>query len=226
VVNAISQVVTDGNNKPLTNVVMQNVVIRRVGTAAQAFNIHAQSLPVVASQSLAITNGPGGIGLTFTNSLNTELFLRTSSNLVTWDKSSLGVDLTPPALNLLGLTTTEPAQFRALSRVQYANSTFAPRYLYGRTLTFFFDRVGTVTNNFDAVGGGSYIYLASGTSQGSILSYSYYQEIYRAHLWPIYYNGLLTMYLHLYYTNATGGTLSGQTSTGIGLSGGFKLSPP
>src|SRR5262249_24523235 len=44
VVSAINLVATGANDKPLTNVVIQHVAIRRVGTAASAFNINAQSL--------------------------------------------------------------------------------------------------------------------------------------------------------------------------------------
>ncbi len=47
VVDAISQVATDASAKPLTNVVLQSVVIRRVGPDAQAFDIDDQGLPVV-----------------------------------------------------------------------------------------------------------------------------------------------------------------------------------
>ncbi len=227
VVYAISQVVTDANSKPLTNVVIQSVAIRRVGTAAQSFDINAQSLPVVSSQPVSITNADGALALNFTNSLNAEVFLRTSSNLIAWASSSLGLDLTPPALNTLSLTAAGLAQFQGLSRVQYASSTFAPRNLYNRTLTLLFNGgQGTLTNNFDALGGGTFTYVASGTSQGPILYYDYSQEAYRGHLWPLYCRGLLPLYLHLYFTNANRGTLGGQTSTGVGLSGSFTLSPP
>ena len=56
VVIAISKVATDSNDKPLTNVVIQSVGIRRVGTAAQAFDINAQNLPGVTNHELSIFN--------------------------------------------------------------------------------------------------------------------------------------------------------------------------
>src|SRR5437867_7429312 len=69
VVIAISQVATNANSKPLTNVFIQNVGIRRVGTAAQAFDINAQNLPLVTNLPLAIANGTGQVSLTFSNRL-------------------------------------------------------------------------------------------------------------------------------------------------------------
>src|SRR5262245_45578216 len=65
VVYAINHVATDANDKPLTNVVMQQVAIRRVGAAAQAFDVNAQGLPLVTNLSLKIANSPGQVALTF-----------------------------------------------------------------------------------------------------------------------------------------------------------------
>src|ERR1022692_2109631 len=67
VVYAINQVATDANNKPLTNVVIQQVSIRRVGAAAQAFDLSAQGLPVVANLPLRIATTASQAILSFTN---------------------------------------------------------------------------------------------------------------------------------------------------------------
>jgi cyclophilin family peptidyl-prolyl cis-trans isomerase len=59
VVDAINAVPTGPNNRPLTPVVIQSVQIRRVGTAAQAFNVMAWDLPVVSGLpgTLEVTQG-------------------------------------------------------------------------------------------------------------------------------------------------------------------------
>jgi len=46
VVVAINTTPTDANSRPLTPVVIDSILIRRIGSAAEAFNIHAQLLPV------------------------------------------------------------------------------------------------------------------------------------------------------------------------------------
>ncbi|MFM7181663.1 MAG: peptidylprolyl isomerase [Verrucomicrobiales bacterium] len=47
------------SDKPVTDVVIQSVTIRRVGTAAQAFDIGAQGLPICSSSAGKLTVNPG-----------------------------------------------------------------------------------------------------------------------------------------------------------------------
>ena len=47
VVDAINQVATTNNDRPLQDVVIQSVTIRRVGAAAEAFDVHVWDLPIV-----------------------------------------------------------------------------------------------------------------------------------------------------------------------------------
>lgn len=230
VVHAISRVVTDSGDKPLTNVVVQNVAIRRVGTAAQSFNIHTCSLPAVASCPLRITVKTNTVTLQFTNSLNAGLFLRESTNLTAWTPSSLGVDILPPVTNRAQLTQGVAPRYYALTRVQYPSSTLAPRAVTNRNLTLFLNNgLGTITNRFNSTGGGTYNYEGD---PGTITSYSWSQDVYRGRLWPVYYSSLYPMYLRFDFTNVAGGTFSGTvypyhpSSYGaFGVSGGFTLTP-
>ena len=66
---AIGQVATDANSKPLTNVTIQNIGIRAVGTAAQAFDINAQGLPIVTNLTLKIANSGSQVSLEFQQSV-------------------------------------------------------------------------------------------------------------------------------------------------------------
>ena len=47
VVDAINQVATTNNDRPLQDVVIQSVTIRRVGAAAEAFDVHVWDLPEI-----------------------------------------------------------------------------------------------------------------------------------------------------------------------------------
>jgi cyclophilin family peptidyl-prolyl cis-trans isomerase len=208
VVTAINQVATDANNKPLTNVVIQSIRIRRVGTNAQAFDINQQNLPLVAAVPLGIRGGSGQITLLFTNNLYADNRLSMSTNLVSWSSTLLGVDITPPPTNSVPRPTDAPSQFFTLAQVQYPSSTFAPRTLSSRNLTLLFNGgLGTIAIGFDTVGGGTYTY--SGGSPGTVTGYSWTQDIYRGNLWPIYFSGLVPMTLQLNFTNNTAGAFSG-----------------
>jgi cyclophilin family peptidyl-prolyl cis-trans isomerase len=81
VVLDISRVGTDFNDKPTNNIVLQSVVIRRVGAQAEAFDINSQGLPVVTSQPLNIGRSSSNlVSLTFSNRIYTENFVFTTAN--------------------------------------------------------------------------------------------------------------------------------------------------
>lgn len=208
VVIAISKVATDANSKPLTNVVVQSVRIRRVGAAAEAFNIHAQELPVVANEPLTVTPGAaGGLSLEFANRAYSENRLYASTNLVHWTASPLGIELEKPLPGEVDWTNRYPREFFRLSQARYASSTFAPRDLQGRELTLFLLGNPPITNFFNAQGTGTYRF---GTSEGQITGYTWQQEPYRGRLWPIQFTGVWPMTLRLDFTNSTGGAVSGN----------------
>jgi peptidyl-prolyl cis-trans isomerase A (cyclophilin A) len=228
VVDAINQVATDANNKPLTNVVIQSIGIRRVGANAQAFDIDQQNLPVVAAAPLGIRSAPGQVTLLFTNNLYADNRLAASTNLLSWSSTPLGVDITPPPTNNVPRTTEVPARFFTLAQVQYPSSTFAPRTFYSRNLTLVFNgRVGTIAIAFDTSGGGTYTWSLG--SPGTVTSYSWTQDIYRGTLWPIYFSGLVPMTLQLNFTNTTAGAFSGTAYTSpntTAVSGNYTLTAP
>lgn len=81
VVVDISNVGTDFNGAPTNNIVLQSVVIRRVGAQAEAFDINAQELPLVTSQRLGIASfSSNQVALTFSNRVYTENFLFSTPN--------------------------------------------------------------------------------------------------------------------------------------------------
>src|SRR6266704_565208 len=190
VVLAINQVATNGNSRPLTNVVIQNVAIRRIGTAAQAFDINAQSLPVVTNLLLKITHGAGQVSLSFSNRLYADNRLYAGTDLKTWTANLLGIEISSPITNTIYRPKDASLGFFSIAQVQYASSTFAPKMVQSRKLvmTFTSGTSGVITNNFNSGTGGTYSYTSGTTSSGTIDSYSWTQEAYRAELWPIYYS--------------------------------------
>jgi hypothetical protein len=232
VVYAINQVATDANAKPLTNVVMQQVSIRRVGTAAQAFNINAQGLPVVTNLFLRITNCTGQVSLTFSNRQFANNQLYSSTNLSTWTAESLGIETGPPATNTVYSAKDALRKFFRLAQVQYAASTYAPETVSGRTLTL---RLSPGTNvmtvSFNSSGGGTYTYPPN--PAGTVDSYSWNQQPYQGFLWPIFFSGVMPTTLELDFSGTGTGTFSGTgypyypyNFGAVSIAGTFSLAGP
>jgi peptidyl-prolyl cis-trans isomerase A (cyclophilin A) len=228
VVYAINHVATDASDKPLTNVVMQQVNIRRVGAAAQAFDINAQGLPAVTNLFLGITSQTGQVSLSFSNRLYADNRLYSTTNLSAWTAESLGIETGPPTTNMVYRTNDAPRKYFRMAQVQYASSTFAPKTMYGRTLTLNFTNgfSGTMVVAYDSAGGGSY--TLTSYPQGTITSYSWTQGAYTGQLWPVYFSGLVPLTAQLSFASNTGGTFSGTfyTATPFNVYGAFSLTGP
>jgi cyclophilin family peptidyl-prolyl cis-trans isomerase len=81
VVLDITRVGTDFNDRPTNNIMLQSVVIRTNGAAAEAFANSSQGLPLVTSQRLDIANfSSNRVALTFSNRIYVENFLFSSLN--------------------------------------------------------------------------------------------------------------------------------------------------
>jgi len=226
VVYAISRVATGANDKPLTNVVIQTVAIRRVGTAAQAFNLHGQGLPVVTNLALRIAPAGSDIVLAYTNRLYADNRLYVSTNLSAWNGSELGLELGPAFSHSLRRPRAAGGEFFRMAQIQYPASTLAPRAVTNRVLTLNFGGgLGTIVVTFNASGGGTYTY--TGGSPGVVTDYEWFQEPYAGRLWPIYYSALIPMTLRLGFASTTGGTFSGTAygTSAFPVSGSFTLGP-
>ena len=230
VVYAINHVATDLNDKPLTNVVIEQVNIRRVGSAAQAFNINAQGLPVVSNLFLKITTTASQAALTFTNRQFADNRLYSSTNLPgVWTSEALGIEIATPVTNTVQRAKDAPRRFYSMAQVQYASSTFAPKTLYGRTLTLNFTvGPGLITIVFNSSGGGTYTW--AGQPSGTVVNYVWTQAPYRGSLRPLQLSALVPMSLWLNFTSNTAGAISGTAYFSDGssgsVSGTFSLSGP
>jgi cyclophilin family peptidyl-prolyl cis-trans isomerase len=207
VVYAISQVARDANDKPLTNVVIQQVNIRRVGAAAQAFNLHAQGLASVTNVPLAIGRAGSDISLTFSNQLAADNRIHGSSNLVQWTGTKLGIEVANPLVNTLLTVPSSPQRFYRMAQVQYPGPLFVPKTMHNRNLTLqFAASFGILQIAFNSSGGG--IYSQNGGPLGT-LSYAWIQDAYRGRLRPISFSGIMPMDLHLDFDSPTNGTFKG-----------------
>lgn len=225
VVTAISQVSCDSDHAPLTPVVIQQVQIRRVGAAAQSFDIKAQSLPVVSNVPLAISQVGTALQVEFPTTAYAQHWLNQSTALPTWTPSDLGIEPASPASGVQTVSSLLPHAFFSVARVQYPGSTHAPQTLSGRKLSLVFDEgVGTIVIQFDQAGGGTYTY--SYGSPGSVMSYKWAQQPYRGYLSPIYFSGVVPMTLRLDFDNAAVGAFDGTaytTTSTLSVSGTFTL---
>lgn len=230
VVYAINHVVTGANDKPLTNVVIQQVSIRRVGTVAQAFDINGQGLPTVTNLPLKIAATASQVTLIFTNRQYADNRLYSATNLAgAWSSDALGIEITAPVSNSLQRAKAAPRSFYSMAQIQYASSTFAPKTMYGRTLTLNFTvGPGLVTVNFNSSGGGTYTW--TGQPSGTLVSYDWNQKPYQGFLWPVQFSVLVPMTLRLDFISNTAGTMSGTAYFNDGstaaVSGSFSLSGP
>lgn len=239
VVYEINQVQTDGappggGYKPLTNVVLNSVVIRREGAAANAFDIHAQGLPDVMPLTASIAREGGDIRLTHSDQLYADTRLYSSSNLTDWVGTEVGIEVELPVVSEVIQPMTNGLGFYRLAQIQYPSSTFAPADVLNETYEIVFDNVDGSTNTltFDSSGGGSYswnIYLGGWTNwSGSITSYTWMQQPYHGLLWPVIFSGPASpMTLNLNFTNATQGTYQGTyySSNPFPIYGHFRRIP-
>ncbi len=200
------------NEKPLTNIVLQNVVIRRIGESAQAFDIHAQGLPVVTNLYLGAARSGTNISLTFSNQLNVNNWIYSSTNLHNWNGMNFGFETALPLVNGIFSSATLPAQFFRGARILYPDTLYVPKSMAGKTLTLDFPATEssqhavyqiTFTNSV----GGTY---TNSLQQSGAVSYGYQQDPYRGRMTVGFDDALRTVFvLHLGYNSPGQGAVKG-----------------
>jgi cyclophilin family peptidyl-prolyl cis-trans isomerase len=207
VVYAINQVATT-NERPLTNVVINNVVIQRVGAAAQAFDVHAQGLPWVTDVSLNIQNVVTNLILTYSNQIYADNRLYASTNLVTWQGQNRGIETASPVSTTIPVSPLAAAAFFRLVQIQYPPAVYTPRNVLDHTLTINFSGGAILVAAFNSVGTGTYTF--NGGAPQNIVGYTWIQDAYRGRFRPLVlqnFNSVLE--LHLDYDAASSGTFKG-----------------
>lgn len=236
VVYAINHVATGANDKPLTNVVVNGITIRRIGTAANAFDIGTNNLPLVTNLNLKITKAGTNVSLTFSNRLYADTRIYNAGGLTNWSATKPGIDLSGTPTNSTTQAMVGSNQFFRAAQIMYPSSTFAPKTIAGRMLTIIY------TNGFS---GSNVVWMGTSTpgtyayngTAGPLYSIYWSQEPFNGKLWPIGFVGVLDFDLtaNLNFDTATGGSFKGvhygppfyypyaPNATNVG--GRFTLSP-
>jgi cyclophilin family peptidyl-prolyl cis-trans isomerase len=225
VVDQISQVTTDEQDRPRDPVHLHSVRIQRLGPEAEAFDIHAQGLPLVIAAELGVHRTGDGLTLSVSRPAHADLQLRESTNLEDWTSYALGIELELSLPEQIEREAVGAARFYALTRVQYPSSTFAPRTLANRSLRLTLDGDATVLAiAFDAHHGG--VYTFGSDHSGTVTGWSWGQEPYRGRL-SMTTSGLLPLGLRLDFLNEVGGRLVGTAYADppFSVSGTFTLDP-
>jgi peptidyl-prolyl cis-trans isomerase A (cyclophilin A) len=236
VVAAINRVATDANEKPLTNVFINSIRIVTNGAAASAFftNLNGQGLAMVTNLNLRLAKSGTNVSLIFSNRLYADNRLYASTNLIAWNGTQLGIETTLPSSNATNLQPmTGAAQFFRAAQVLYPTNTFAPKNLFGKTLTLFYTNgtVGTNIHVFDSAGTGTFNFI--GVATGAVTSYSWLQSPFNGRLPLIFYStSIVPCELRLNWRSTTNGNFTGTAYPyypfpifTVGLSGTFTNSP-
>jgi peptidyl-prolyl cis-trans isomerase A (cyclophilin A) len=192
VVYAINHVKTDASDKPLTNVYVNSLMIRRIGTAATAFDIAAQGLPVVTNLNLKIVQAGTNVSLIFSNRLYADNRIYNSGDLKNWSSAMLGIETAIPTTNSSSQAMNVSAQFFRAAQIQYSVSTLAPKSWSGKTLSLFYTGgaiLGTNVQVFDSLGTGTYSF--TGFAPGTIAGYGWNQLPFSGYFQLIFYSGNL-----------------------------------
>lgn len=168
VCDAINAVETDANGKPLADVVIEKITIRRVGATALAFDEHAQGLPILAAVPVGVVHQGLAVNLQLTQPVSSVTRVTRSTDLQSWSQlSEIYHDQTDSAQNLMDITSVasgQPRLFFYASQVQYDPADILwPRLLAGRTLTVT-TGVGTTAFSFTSEDGGTLVH--NGTATG------------------------------------------------------------
>ena len=139
VVTSIAAVAVQGaGERPVQDVVVSNVVIRRVGAAAEAFNIAAQGVPVAESGFMRAGTAGTNVELAIELVPDSGTRFRDSTDLVSWSSEDRGL-YTGAVTVITGIVpraSLGPATYFHAARIRYPLPIAAPASHRGRTFYF------------------------------------------------------------------------------------------
>ena len=237
VVHAIGDVAVDSNDRPLTPVTINKVTIRRVGTAAEAFDIDAQGLPDVTALGHRIDLNTNNIPqIHFDRAANREIQAFCSvDQFLTWSNylSEIFFDFPPtePLVLHVDHSNHTSAVYRGGATQYPGDSIHAPATLSNRTITATLSSGAVIVVAVDGTGEGGTVTI-NGTGPGGgppadIIDL--FDLPCRYHRWlGINSAGFVGLDIRLHYTSPSGGFFNGRflTSPPFGGVGTFTISPP
>ena len=146
-VRAIAAAPVGAGDRPVQDVVLSNVVIRRVGAAALNFNIASQGVPIVESGALSATTAGSDLVLRIEKPGHSETFFRESKDLQAWEGADWGLytGLTTVVTGSVPRSALGDTYFFHASQIFYPIPITAPASQRNRHFTFFWDTLPAVT---------------------------------------------------------------------------------
>lgn len=144
VVTSIALVAVQGEyNRPVEDVYLHAVAIRRVGEDAEFFNIASQGVPVVESGPMRHYAAGTNQILEFEIASQTEMTFRESTNLQVWENVEWGLYDGPTYLwtTVVSRAVLGDAYFFHLSRIRYPTPITSPASVRSRTFTFWWNTI-------------------------------------------------------------------------------------
>lgn len=228
VIDLIHETPVNSSDRPLTDVVINSVTIRRVGAPAQAFDEFAEELPIVSTLDLDIS--ADGSELLLSQPSGSTLQAYRSTDLLNWSPfshlidstQSPGTNFTPPA------NPASPTQeFYRAALITWPVSAPAPESYRGRTLTFTIGATVIVVaiNSAGAATEGSITFNSEGGLVTELLEE--FTNPYGASL-VVFSDTFAPFRFRLGNDNATGGRVTGTffTSPSQDFSGTYTLTTP
>ncbi len=217
--------------------VIERATIIRVGTAAQAFDPDAQSLPTVVDTIPTLLRNASTYRLDYPQSDDAEYFVFHSPDLANWQQlSGSEFYIAPPSQtgrDVTAVATDVSKKFFIVSKVQYPDALQTPPTMNGKRIVVTDPRQFTFTWDLANAASGSYsTSLSTGTFP--IIAYNWTQEAYRGRLTGSVSGLVLSsgepitqVDLSFTFTDASSGTckgnLIGQFGNQFGMAGPFTV---
>lgn len=144
VVTSIAAVAVQGDGeRPVTDVVLNNVAIRRVGAAAETFDISAQGVPVAESGPMRHYAGGTNQILEFQIDPQTGMKFCESADLRVWETTEWGLYDGPAYVWTTAVSRADLGNlyFFHLSRIRYPTPITPPASVRTRTFTFWWNTI-------------------------------------------------------------------------------------
>lgn len=147
VVASIAAVAVQGAGmRPVEDILLSNVVIRRVGAAAVNFNIATQGVPVVETGPMSAATDGTNVILRIEMTNQSEMLFCESADLQTWEGGNLGLYTGSTAIwtTSVARAALSNAYFFHASRIRYPVPITSPASQRARKFTFWWTSVSPV----------------------------------------------------------------------------------
>lgn len=224
VVQTIGSTSVDGSSSPLTDVVIDSVIITRNGVAAQSFDASAQLLPSIETTDIALVPSGTSFNAAYTQQADRQYFTSTSPDLINWTTREFSpviraADIAGPgSIPDVFDTTAQAKAFLRQVAVRYPEPILSPPDAVGKQL--FLNVSGGPTLRYtitEPAGPTLGIYGSAQLDADTPVVLNYYfwtQEAYRVRFAAQASEAIVTVLVNLIFETETSGTFSGTANPG------------